>query len=122
MNKTTLVLGASPNPARMSNQATQRLRRKGYPVKALGGRKGSISDVDIAVGGEHFPKEGIHTVTMYLSPGRQQEYVELILALKPQRIIFNPGAENSDLCHKAQNEGIECLFACTLVMLTLNQY
>ena len=122
MSKTTLVLGASPNPSRMSHRVTRRLRKQGYPVRALGARKGSIRDVDIEIGAENFPNEGIHTVTMYLSPGRQEQYARQILDLKPERIIFNPGAENSELCQQAEAEGIECMFACTMVMLSLNQY
>ncbi len=43
--------------------------------------------------------------------------IDEILAAKPQRIIFNPGAENEELAAAASSAGIEVVEACTLVML-----
>ena len=40
-----------------------------------------------------------------------------IIALKPQRIIFNPGTENPALVQLANAAGIETIEACTLVMM-----
>ncbi|HQX97859.1 MAG TPA: CoA-binding protein [Chitinophagaceae bacterium] len=45
-----------------------------------------------------------------------------MLSLKPNRIIFNPGAENTELVRLAQKNNIHTLEACTLVMLSTNQY
>jgi hypothetical protein len=44
------------------------------------------------------------------------------VSLKPKRIIFNPGTENSELIAIAQTNGIETEIACTLVLLSINQY
>lgn len=118
--KKTLVIGASPNPDRYSNLAVKRLRMRGHPVVAVGVKEGSIADVDIQKGQ---PAENeIDTVTMYLNPLRQKEYYDYILALKPKRIIFNPGAENSELEELANKNNIEPIEACTLVMLSTGQY
>jgi len=44
------------------------------------------------------------------------------VSLKPNRIIFNPGAENDELAGLAAQNGIQPVEACTLVMLATSQY
>ena len=45
-----------------------------------------------------------------------------IISLQPKRIIFNPGTENSEFEKLALQNNIEVIEACTLVMLSTNQY
>jgi len=118
--KKTLVLGASDNPARYSNLAIKRLRRYGHPVVAIGKKLTRIEDVEIEK--EKKPFTDIDTITLYLNPVRQQGYYDYILSLKPKRIIFNPGAENDELAALAKQNNIQPLEACTLVLLSTNQY
>lgn len=118
--KKTLVLGASENPARYSNMAIKRLLSYQHPVVAIGKRKGAVGPVEIETEQKHFP--GVDTVTIYLNPLRQQEYYDYILSIHPNRIIFNPGAENDELAALAQKNGIEPLEACTLVLLNTGQF
>lgn len=118
--KKTLVLGASDNPSRYSYLAIQRLRNHHHPVVAIGRRVARVADVNIGTEQVHF--DNIHTVTLYLNPAHQKEYYNYILSLKPERIIFNPGAENNELEEKAAAQGIQTIEACTLVMLSTNQY
>ncbi len=120
MGKKTLVLGASENPSRYSNKAIINLRRKGHEVVAIGRRSGQVMDVPIET--EQKPLEDIDTVTLYLSAANQQPYIDYILALKPKRIIFNPGAENIQLEALAEEAGIEPMEACTLVLLSIGRY
>lgn len=120
MNKKTLVLGASENPARYSNAAIRRLKSYGHDVVAIGRRTGAVEDVEIVKGKPEF--ENVDTVTMYMSAANQKEFEAYILSLKPKRIIFNPGAENEALMEKAIQSGIEPMEACTLVMLSTGQY
>ena len=68
------------------------------------------------------PASGIHTVTLYLGPVLQKEWHERILALKPERIIFNPGTEDPAFQQRAEKMGIEVVEGCTLVMLASGQY
>ncbi len=119
MNKKTLVVGASPNAARYSYKAVQRLRQKGHEVYAFGFRNGEIDDVLIS---KQWPSEEFDTITLYLNPMRQAEYEERILALKPKRIIFNPGTENPMFQKQLEDAGIEAEEACTLVMLGIGNY
>ncbi len=119
-DKKTLVIGGSENPARYSNRAIRMLRENGVDVVSIAKREGKVFDVDIKT---EFPKDdNIHTVTMYLGAPRQSEYYNQLLELKPKRVIFNPGAENSELAEMLENNGVETLEACTLVMLSTGQF
>jgi uncharacterized protein len=120
MEKKTLVLGASDNPSRYSYLAVQRLRNHGHPVVAVGRKNTKVADVNIET--EKVKFDNIDTITLYLNPQHQQEYYDYIFSLHPKRIIFNPGAENDELAALAIQKGIEPIEACTLVMLSTNQY
>jgi predicted CoA-binding protein len=120
MNNTTLVIGASTNPNRYSNIAIKRLRDKNLSVLALGLRKGRVLDVDID--DEKGAYKNIDTVTLYLNPKRQEEYYDYIISLQPRRVIFNPGTENMEFIKLLKNNQIESEIACTLVLLSTNQY
>ncbi|MBK8340749.1 MAG: CoA-binding protein [Flavobacteriales bacterium] len=116
----TLVLGASAKPDRYSYLAVQRLLEKGHAVCAVGVREGRIADQAIVT---TIPEgRSFHTVTMYLNAFNQRVWQERILALRPQRIIFNPGAENKELSGAAEGMGIEVVEGCTLVMLSAGTY
>ena len=119
-SKKTLVLGASDNPSRYSYLAVNRLRSYGHPVVAIGKKNAMVADVLL----EKQKKEwnDVDTVTLYLNPTHQQQYYDYILSLKPKRIIFNPGAENDELADLAIKNGITPIEACTLVLLSTNQY
>ena len=116
----TLVIGASENPARYANMAINSLRRHGHEVVAIGSKKGSVLDVDIAI--EHADYKDVDTVTLYLNPNNQQPYYDYILSLNPRRIIFNPGTENMALETLAEEKGIKTMEACTLVLLSIGSY
>ena len=118
--KKTVVLGASANPARYSHMAVKRLLSHNHPVVAIGKRAGSVGPVQIET--DHLPVDGVDTVTLYLNPQNQREYYDYILNLRPRRIIFNPGTENSELESRAEAAGIETVEGCTLVMLGVGTY
>lgn len=118
--KKTLVLGASDNPSRYSYLALNQLKNYGHPVVAIGKREGMVNGISIHK--QSAPQQDIDTITLYLNPANQKQYYDYILSLQPKRIIFNPGTENPELAEMAENSGIETLEACTLVMLSTNQY
>ncbi len=119
-HKKTLVLGASDNPSRYSYLAVQRLRSHGHTVVAIGRKATVVADVTVDTDKNNYAD--IDTVTLYLNPQHQREYYDYILSLAPRRIIFNPGTENDELANLAAEKNIETLEACTLVMLSTNQY
>ncbi len=118
--KKTLVLGASVNPARYSNLAVKKLTAYNHPAVALGKKTGNIGNTIIETEKKDF--DNIDTVTLYLNPLHQKEYYDYIFSLHPKRIIFNPGAENEELADLAKEKGIIAQEACTLVLLSTNQY
>ena len=120
MRDTTLVLGASLNENSYANIAIKRLRNKMLPVVALGLRKGIVEDVTI--NDEKVNYKNIDTVTLYLNSKRQEEYYKYVIGLKPRRVIFNPGTENMEFVKMLQENAIESEIACTLVLLSTNQY
>ncbi len=120
MTKKTLVLGTSPKAYQYSHKAVQQLLHHGHPVEAIGRSPFHLDSVEVSTGTP--PYEDVHTVTLYLNKDRQKEYEDYILSLKPKRIIFNPGAENPEFFQRAEQEGVEAIEACTLVMLSVGTY
>jgi predicted CoA-binding protein len=119
--KKTLVIGASSKPGRVSREAVLKLREAGHEVIAIGAQEDKIGDVSIQTG-HPFIMDDLHTVSLYLNPTRQTDYYEYLLALKPKRIIFNPGTKNPVLERLAHENNIETEQACTLVLLSLGAY
>ncbi len=127
--KKTVVLGASPNPARYSFKAVKSLVRHGHEVVPVGFRPGVIP-VAVKPAGviEKFiqrgmPKiEDVHTVSLYIGPQRQEEFKDYIISLKPQRVIFNPGTLNEKFMTQLEELGIETIEGCQLVMLSSDQF
>jgi predicted CoA-binding protein len=118
--KTTAVFGSSVKPMRFSFKAINKLRQNGHPVHALGLREGRVADVDIKTGKPEL--NDVHTVTMYLGPQNQPEYYDYIKSLKPKRVIFNPGTENSEFANMLKDDGIEVVEYCTLIMLDMDMF
>lgn len=117
----TLVIGASTNPERYSYKAIYALKNHGYEVIPLGIKNGTVAEIDIYT--QNNPFENIDTVTLYISPKIQPQYYDYIInTIHPRRIIFNPGTENNEFVQKAKDKGILCEIACTLVLLSTNQY
>jgi predicted CoA-binding protein len=120
MVKKTVVLGASENPSRYSFLAINRLRAHQHPVVAIGKKEGEVAGIHITK--EHPAEAGVDTITLYMNPANQKPYYDYILSLKPKRIIFNPGTENDELIEMAEQNGIQAVLGCTLVMLSTGQY
>ena len=119
-SKKTLVLGASENEERYSNRCMKKLKLFGHEVVALGLRAGEVDGIKIET--EKIPFENVDTVTMNMGEKNQRGYEDYVLSLNPKRIIFNPGAENQNLFSVSEKKGIECIDACTLVMLSTGQF
>ena len=119
-SKKTLILGASPNPARYSFLAINKLREHDHPVIAVGKKTSVVAGVPVQ--SEIAPIPDLDTVTMYLNTQNQKNYYDYILSQHPRRVIFNPGAENPEFEKLLTDNGIEVLEACTLVLLGTGQY
>jgi uncharacterized protein len=116
----TLVLGASPNPERFSYKAVRSLKRHNHEVVAIGRREGFIEDTPI-ITGQPLIKD-VHTVTIYLAPYHQGEIFDYVLALRPKRVIFNPGTKSPEFEEWLESYDIEIVHNCTLVMLATGRF
>ncbi|MEP5610939.1 MAG: CoA-binding protein [Cyclobacteriaceae bacterium] len=120
--KKTVLIGATTNPTRYAYLAGNRLTEHGHDLVPIGIRKGMLADKEI-LDLRLLPKvENVDTVTLYIGPKNLLEWEEYVLSLHPKRIIFNPGTENYSFRKKVENQGIEALEACTLVMLSAGTY
>jgi len=120
-NQTVAILGASDDHGRYAYLAFKKLQAYGHkaiPVspklKTLEGTPAYATLKDI--------KEPVHTLTMYVGPAISDGLTEEILALKPGRVIFNPGSENPALVQKLRAANIDFEEACTLVLLSTEQF
>jgi predicted CoA-binding protein len=116
----TLVIGASENKQRYSNIAMNMLKDYQHEVVAVGNRSGEVSGIPFSKEKRDF--QDVDTVTLYLGPQNQADYIDYVDSLNPRRVIFNPGTENQDWMNHLQKRGIETEVACTLVLLRTDQY
>lgn len=113
--KSVLLLGASLKPFRYSNIAVKMLTRNGHDVWPLGREEGEIEGKEVKT---YLPDwKQVNTVTIYLNPENQKDYYESVFRYNPERIIFNPGTENSEFRTLAEDKGVKVVENCTLEML-----
>ena len=117
--KNVLVLGASLNADRYSNMAMKKLSSKGFSVFSIGRNEGFVSSMEIRT--DQFFIENLYAISMYLNAGNQEDYYDYIVRLKPEKVIFNPGAENKTLEILLSTHNIAFERACTLVLLSIDQ-
>ena len=120
IDKPTLVLGASLKEDRYSNLIIHKLVGNNHSVYAYGLHGGIVSGVVVETELILYPD--IDTVTLYLNPSHQSEYYDYIIALNPRRVIFNPGTEHSAFYKLLKTNHIDFEVACSLVLLSTNQY
>lgn len=115
-----MILGASPDPLRFSNKMVKSLIRYNYEPVPIGIREGKIAGIDIIIGK---PKiKNTDTICMYLNSSKQNNYSNYIINLQPRRIIFNPGSHNAELAKLAEQNNIECVYDCFLIMISKNSF
>lgn len=116
-----VVLGASDKPERYSNRAVRLLLQHGYTVIPV--HPGLKTVEGLAVLPDLRAVTGpVDTLTVYVAPGIGETLLHDMLALKPRRIVFNPGSEAPVLFPALRAAGIEVVENCTLVMLNLGAF
>ncbi len=114
------IIGASNKPDRYSYKAMQSLQKNGHEVFLV---NPVLKEVEgVAVYPSLSQLSDIDTVTVYVGADRSSPMQDELLSLKPKRVIFNPGAENDALAKTLEENGVEILSACTLVMLATDQF
>ena len=121
-NAKIAILGISQNPDRYSNKAMQRLIDSGYD-SIIG-----INPATPVLPGIHVVAkigditDAIHTLTVYVGKEILDSLTDVILKLRPKRVILNPGTESEAFAQKASDENIEVIEACTLVLLSTGEF
>ena len=119
--RTVAVLGASDNPERYAYKAIEKLLGKGFAVIPVNPALKEVLGLRVLPSlGEIDTK--LDTVSVYLSAQRSTQLAGEIVAARPDRVIFNPGAENPSLETKLDTEGIPWMHACTLVLLATERF
>lgn len=118
------ILGASPKKDRYSYKAMKSLMEHGHKVYLVNQNYDEIEGKEVLDSLEALSDEGIevHTLTLYVNAEISSELKDEILELRPKRVIFNPGAENPSLMESLKKKKIEVLEACTLVLLSTDQF
>lgn len=120
--KKTLLVGATSNPERYACMAARMLNEYGHEFVPIGIKTGTVLEKEILNLREKPSVKDIDTITLYIGPQNQPEWYAYLLSLKPKRIIFNPGTENGVFEKMAEDQHIEVVEGCTLVMLRSGQY
>jgi len=116
-----VILGASNKPDRYAYRAFRMLREHGHEVIPVHPALIEIEGVAVvkAPGSVEGP---VDTVTLYVSPAISEPLTGEIVALRPGRVIFNPGTESAKLQSALDKAGIPYEEACTLVMLGMGVF
>lgn len=115
------VLGASPDEERYAFKAMKMLGEHGHIAVPVHPRGHEVLGVTALKSLAEFTEQ-VDTLTMYVGHKASDGELDRILALKPRRVVFNPGSENPSLAEKLRAAGIEVVEACTLVMLRTDQF
>jgi len=121
MPEIVTIIGASEKKHRFSHKAMTALMEQGYEVRLVNPFKETIDSqkcfktiTDI--------KEKINTVTLYVNPHRFRDHIEEVILAKPERVIMNPGTEDTDMEKRLEDAGIKVSRACTLVLLSTGRF
>ncbi len=117
-----VVLGASPKPHRYSNQAVRLLKSMGYAVTPVHPKAREIEGLPVIPRLNQIAPGPVHTLTLYLGAERSRPLIGDIVALRPKRVIFNPGSESTELQRHLEEKGIHFIHGCTLVMLRIGAF
>ena len=119
--QTVVVLGASNKINRYSYKAIKLLEQYGHNIIPVHPKLDRIGDLPVIA---HLSNIDVNvdTLTLYVGADRSQLISDEIIALKPKRVIFNPGTESEILEEKLRHAKIPFMYDCTLIMLDSNQF
>jgi predicted CoA-binding protein len=121
MPEIVTIIGASEKKNRFAHMTMTALFKHGHDVRlvnpfkeTIDGHKCFKSVTDI--------EEKINTVTLYVNPSRFKDHIDEVIQVKPERVIMNPGTEDTDMEKTLEEAGIKVCRACTLVLLSSGQF
>ena len=119
--KTVAIIGASDKPERYANMAMHDLQEHGYDVVLVNPFRSRIEGQKCFRSVDEYDGE-IDTVTLYVNPARFHDHIEDVIKASPRRVIMNPGTEDDQHEKVLADSGIEVQKACTLILLSNDQF
>lgn len=119
--KTVVILGASNKSDRYSYKALIMLKEHGYHAVPVHPLLTTIENSTVVPSLEQAPSSPF-TLTLYVNGERVEQAIEQIVALSPERVIFNPGTESALAQKRLDEHNIPWIEACTLVLLRTGQF
>ena len=118
-NKKITIIGASPKPVRYSHKLLMMAVANEFEPILIHPIHSEIEGHAVYAKIPESAEGSI--VTLYVNERASAPLLADIVAVKPKLVLFNPGAENSELMSNLEAQGIKCLEACSLVLMTTGQ-
>ena len=121
MAQTVMILGASDRPASYAYKAIQAVLANGHTVVPVNPKRKTVAGLECLPSPSAYSGH-VDTVTVYVNPARLRTIAAELVALRPGRIIFNPGTEDDQMEEFVSNSGIAVLRACTILLSNTGQF
>ena len=121
MAQTVMILGASDRPASYSYKAMQAVLENGHTVVPVNPKREQVAGLKCLPSPSAYSGP-VDTVTVYVNPTNLRTVVDELIALRPGRIIFNPGTEDDQIEASLSSKGIPVLRACTILLSKTGQF
>lgn len=121
MTETVAIIGATDKAERYANKAMHALQKHGHEVVLVNPFKKEVERQECFHSVADYDGK-VDTVTLYVNPKRFQDHINDVIKVLPKRVIMNPGTENDEYQQVLENAGITVFRACTLVLLSTNQF
>ncbi len=121
MAEIVAIIGASDKPDRYANKAMNALQKHGHEVVPVNPFKKEVEGQRCLKSTDKYAGK-VDTVTLYVNPKRFQDHIDAVIKVQPKRVIMNPGTEDDEHERVLEAAGITVLRACTLVLLSTDQF
>jgi len=111
------IVGASPKPERYSHQAVIGYLKRGYTVWPINPTATAVAGIPAFTDLSVLPGRP-DIVCLYVNPDIGLTLVDQIVALNPQQVWLNPGADGEPIASVLRQHGLKVVEACTLVALS----
>ena len=116
------ILGASDRPDRFAYRADKLLQSHGHKTFLVNPNLKDVEGAKVHPSLKDLASSSIDTLTLYVNPRILAQQLAEVIALKPKRVIFNPGTEDVRIEGELKAAGISPVRGCTLVMLDTDTY
>ena len=109
---TVAIIGASNNPDKYSHKSVLAHIRAGYAVYPVNPKEETIAGLKCYRSVGEIPA-ALERVSLYLPPALGLKVLDEIAAKGCQELWVNPGAESPELMKRAEELGLNAIYACS---------